>query len=292
MTRQVPIDVQNGVRNLLTRQSESTVSITGFSSASGGCINSGGKLTTTVGDFFLKWNDAKKLPGMFQAEASGLHLLHSTQAVRVPGVIGSAQEGSFQFILLEFIEGRISKNYWRQLGTDLAALHKVTSKVAGLDHSNYIGSLPQINSQKKSWIDFFISNRLEAQLNLITPVDSTLTRNFESLFKRLPELLVEEPYSLLHGDLWNGNLIATSEGNPCLIDPAVYYGNREAEISFTLLFGGFEDEFYAAYHEALPLQNGFQERVSIYNLYPLLVHANLFGASYLSQVKSIVKKWG
>ena len=292
MTRQVPIDVQNGVLRLLRQLTESAVAINDFSSTSGGCINSGGKLTTSVGNFFLKWNDAKKFPNMFQAEASGLNLLHSAQAVYVPKVIGTSIEGSFQFILLEFIEGRISEDYWRKLGTGLAAQHKVKSEMAGLDHSNYIGSLSQINTQQKSWIEFFINHRLEAQLKLITAIDSSLSKNFESLFTRLPELLPEEPHSLLHGDLWSGNLIATAQGRPCLIDPAVYFGNREAEISFTLLFGGFDDEFYATYHEAVPLQKGFRERVPIYNLYPLLVHANLFGGSYLSQVKSIIKKWG
>jgi fructosamine-3-kinase len=228
---------------------------------------------------------------MLQAEEKGLKILESAKAIRTPRIVGTATEGSYQFILLEFIEGLPSINYWRQLGEELAKLHQVTSEVAGLDHPNYIGSLPQINTSRKSWIDFFIINRLEAQLKLLSPTDKSLLRDFETLFKKLPELLVDEPHSLLHGDLWSGNLIATSTGEPCLIDPAVYFGNREAEISFTLLFGGFNDEFYDAYQAAFPLQRGFRERVSIYNLYPLLVHANLFGGSYLSQVKSILKKW-
>lgn len=292
MISPIPSDVQIGVRNLLELHTKSDVVLKDFSSASGGCINSGGKLTTSAGSFFLKWNSAQKLPNMFHAEANGLHILESSKAIHTPRVIGTSMEGHYQFILLEFIDGRSSANYWRQLGAQLAALHRVTSEVAGLDHSNYIGSLPQINTQGKSWINFFIANRLEVQLKLLSPADGTLIKNFESLFKKLPELLAQEPHSLLHGDLWSGNLIATAQGEPCLIDPAVYFGNREAEISFTLLFGGFDDDFYEAYQDAFPLQIGFQERVPIYNLYPLLVHANLFGGGYLSRVKSIVKKWG
>lgn len=291
MLSEIPIDVQNGALKLLRQKVESNAVLKDFSNAPGGCINSGGKLTTSAGHFFLKWNDSKRFPNMFQAEANGLKILRSAKAIHVPEVVGASVEGKFQFILLEFIEGRISANYWRHLGTDLAKLHHVTSDMAGLDHSNYIGSLTQINTPQKSWTDFFITNRLEAQLKLLTPIDSALLKNFESLFKKLPGLLVEERHSLLHGDLWSGNLIATSQGEPCLIDPAVYFGNREAEISFTLLFGGFDNEFFEAYHEAFPFKDGFRERVSIYNLYPLLVHANLFGGSYLSQVKSIVKKW-
>lgn len=292
MISQIPVDVQKGALLLLKPFSKLEPVLENFSSASGGCINSGGKLTTSVGNFFLKWNSAHKFPNMFQAEANGLKLLDSAKAIRIPKVVGTSVAGSFQFFLLEFIEGgRPTTKYWQQLGSGLARLHKVTSEVAGLDHPNYIGSLPQVNAQEKSWVEFFIHNRLEAQLKLLSPSDIALFENFESLFKKLPELLVEEPHSLLHGDLWSGNLIATSVGDPCLIDPAVYFGNREAEISFTLLFSGFNDEFYEAYHEAFPLQPGFRERVPIYNLYPLLVHANLFGGSYLSEVKSVLKKW-
>jgi len=292
MVNQIPNEVQEGVVNLLRQTSGSAAVIKDFSSASGGCINSGGKLSTSVGVFFLKWNSSQRFPKMFQAEAHGLNLLASAKAIRTPQVVGFSTVGSSQFILLEFIDGRPSTNYWQQLGTHLASLHRVTSEVAGLDQPNYIGSLPQTNTPRKSWIDFFITQRLEAQLRLLSSTDKSLLHQFETLFKKLPELLVEEPHSLLHGDLWSGNLITTSPGAPCLIDPAVYFGNREAEISFTLLFGGFDDEFYTSYHEAFPLQRGFRERVPIYNLYPLLVHANLFGGGYLSQVKSILKKWG
>jgi len=288
----IPVDVANNVLELLKHQRGTDVRLKDFSMASGGCINSGGKLTTSAGDFFLKWNSSQKFPNMFQTEARGLAILESSKTIRVPQVIGTSANGSFQFILLEFIESsRLSTTYWKQLGKNLAALHQVTSEFAGLDHSNYIGSLPQINTQRKSWIEFFIANRLEPQLKLLTSADRTLVKSFESLFKKLHNLLVEEPHSLLHGDLWSGNLITTSSGDPCLIDPAVYFGNREAEISFTLLFSGFDEEFYETYNEAFPLQHGFRERVSIYNLYPLLVHANLFGGGYLSRVKSILKRW-
>jgi fructosamine-3-kinase len=121
-------------------------------------------------------------------------------------------------------------------------------------------------------------------------ISLAISKKFESLFKNLPSILIEEKPSLLHGDLWNGNLIPDNNGSPCLIDPAVYYGNREIDLAMTQLFGGFTETFYKSYQNAFPLERGFQHRLEIYNLYPLLVHVNLFGQGYLSQVLSIINK--
>ncbi|MEL7006538.1 MAG: fructosamine kinase family protein, partial [Bacteroidota bacterium] len=146
----------------------------------------------------------------------------------------------------------------------------------------------------ESWIDFFIKERLEKQLRLAYSrelVDNNFLHKFRSLYLHLPNILINEPPSLLHGDLWSGNYLINSHGNASIIDPAVYYGNREIELAFTHLFGGFDSRFYQSYQEAWPLESGFENRMEIYNLYPLLVHVNLFGTSYLSGVLQVLKKY-
>lgn len=293
MINAIPTPVKQSALDLL-KKTGPDVTILDFSFIGGGCINNGGKLKTSAGTFFLKWNDAQQFPGMFEAEAKGLALLAAPNVIKIPTVAGFGSNGAYQFLLLDYIDsGQPSHNYWQQLGIQLASLHKNTQTHYGLDHDNYIGSLPQSNNKRTSCIEFFIEERLNPQLKLAQDqtkvVDSVFIKKFESLYRKLPSLLIEEKPALLHGDLWDGNLIADANGQPCLIDPAVYFGNREADLAMTQLFGGFSGEFYSSYHEAFPLQPGYQQRFDIYNLYPLLVHVNLFGESYLRQVESILK---
>lgn len=289
MLTSVPASIKEHLVNLLQAE------LKDFSFCSGGCINHGGLLNTSKGSFFLKWNDCKQFPGMFEAEAKGLKLLKNPSVIHVPEVVSVDSFDRFQFLLLEFIEEkRKSDLYWENLGHQLAALHKITSSKFGLDHNNYIGSLQQFNKQHTQWISFFIEQRLDIQLKLAIDsgkIKSDTIHQFQLLSKKLPSLLPEAQPSLLHGDLWSGNLITNEMGEPCLIDPAVFYGHREAEIAFTQLFGGFSKEFYHAYNNAFPLEPGFQERCDIYNLYPLLVHVNLFGGGYLSQVVSVLRRF-
>lgn len=232
---------------------------------------------------------------MFEAEAKGLRLLKEFSSIHIPEVINWFSELSFQGIVLGFVDSKgKSGSYWTQLGTGLAALHKNSSSSFGLDHSNYIGSLKQSNKASSSWTTFFIEQRLEVQLKLAIDsahLDHSNTKQFENLYQQLTSIFPEEKPALLHGDLWSGNVITTQGGEPCLIDPAVYYGHREAELSFTQLFGGFGNAFYDSYGETYPLTHGFNSRVDIYNLYPLLVHVNLFGGGYVQQVKSILKQF-
>lgn len=291
MVAHIPSDVLDGVKKLLGLHDSS--SIHNFSFSSGGCINNGGKIKTSTGNFFLKWNDQHRFPHMFEAESSGLILLQHQNAIRIPRVIGFDEKGENQFLLLEYIEqeGR-TNNYWGLLGTRLAALHNATATYYGLDHDNFIGSLKQFNHQHNSWINFFIEQRLNVQLRLA--IDSGhanpgWARRFDSLCAKLPSLLPEEKPSLLHGDLWNGNLIIDENGEPCLIDPAVYFGSREVDLAMTKLFGGFGEDFYSAYHDAFPLESGYEQRMDLYNLYPLLVHVNLFGGSYINSVEEILR---
>jgi len=284
------------IPSLLKKRIETSLKaeVTGFKPAGGGCINNGGELKTNQGSYFIKWNSVNLFPGMFDAEARGLRLLHSKRCISIPEVIQVNEGDSIQFILMEFVASdRTVKKYWELFGSGLAKLHKNSQSEFGLDHDNFIGSLPQQNGFRNAWVDFFIEQRLNPQLELAEKnhlMDQSSRNKFELLNKKLPEFFPVEPPALLHGDLWSGNLITNRNGEPCLIDPAIYFGHREAELAFTRLFGGFERAFYYAYHNAYPLQPGFEKRIDLYNLYPLLVHANLFGGSYFQQVKSILDR--
>jgi protein-ribulosamine 3-kinase len=276
-------------------ESRTRSTIVDFTFASGGCINRAGRLTTSSAVYFLKWNDLQKFPLMFEAEAKGLSLLRGSNALKIPEVIYSGNAGAFQFLLLEYIEeARKDRNYWKRFGSSLAALHASTSNEFGLDHDNYIGSLPQQNESSSSWTDFFSERRLGVQLQIARDarkIDHTLLGKFDAMIQKLPSLLPERPPSLLHGDLWSGNVMTASPGLPCLIDPAVYYGDREIDLAMTQLFGGFDEAFLGSYQEVHQLEAGYQDRFKLYNLYPLLVHVNLFGRGYISQVVSTINRF-
>lgn len=260
----------------------------------GGCINETVKVQCAEGVFFLKWNEQAP-EDMFAAEAAGLSLLEETGRVRVPGVLGHGKLHGKSYLLLEYLEpGRRIANYWQKLGRDLASLHQVSASRFGLFRDNYIGRLPQKNSEYLSWNDFFIENRLKPQVGLAYYnglISTAHLSQFEQFYPKLSSLLPPEPPSLLHGDLWSGNVHTSPDGSACLIDPAVYYGHREMDLAFTRLFGGFDPEFYFAYHEHYPLQAGWEFRSDIFNLYPLLVHVNLFGRSYLPAVERTLRHY-
>jgi protein-ribulosamine 3-kinase len=286
MAEQVPNDIVKDLeRNL-------PLKVLTFQEASGGCINHGGKLTTSKGPFFLKWNSAMSFPEMFEKEAKGLSILKSASAIQVPKVEFVSSVSQYQYLLLEYVASGFRKDdYWSQFGEQLACLHQITQVEFGLEHDNYIGSLAQINAISKDWIQFFIEKRLQVQIDLALKehlLPTNVISKFEKLFARMPDLLIPEQPSLLHGDLWSGNLMTTSNGMPCLIDPAIYFGHREVDLAMTRLFGGFDNSYMDSYHATYPPASGFKERLEIYKLYPLLVHVNLFGKSYLSQVVSIL----
>ena len=264
-------------------------------SIGGGCINETAKVKTSAGIFFAKWNDAKKYPGMLETEANGLRLLKGAAAISVPEVITPKTIGNTQYLILEYIDSAVKqKNFWIDFGKSLAKLHKNTSEKFGLDHDNYIGSLPQSNCQHLKWSEFFVLERLEPQIRLARNnkrIGNSILRQFGKLFSQLEKIFPEEKPSLLHGDLWIGNYMIGNKGKPFIIDPAVYFGHREIDLGMTKLFGGFSSEFYESYHEQFPLEKDWQKRTDICNLYPLMVHVNLFGGSYSSQIESTLRRF-
>ena len=261
----------------------------------GGSINDCYVLETTAGRFFVKTNAADRYPSMIAAEADGLKRLATTGAVRGPEVIAFGEEQDVSYLLLEHIDlGVMSERFWEASGQQLAALHRHTASTFGLDHDNFIGSLKQPNSPAADWPSFFMHQRLEPQLRMAREanrLDAGVAFRFERLFAKLEHLIPKDPPALLHGDLWSGNLLCDSKEQPVLIDPAVHYGHREMDIAMTRLFGGFDARFYSAYHSAYPLMSGWEERIDLCNLYPLLVHVNLFGGRFAAQVDAVLRRY-
>lgn len=283
------------VQHIINETIDEQPKVIGISPVSGGCIHNAQKVTTVKGNFFIKMNQASDL-NMFKTEYSGLELLASAGEINVPESIACGVRDGQAYLLLNFIDSSARKSsFWNDFGLALANLHKNhCNDRYGLSYNNYIGRLDQFNEFSEDWISFFIEQRLEAQLKLAFDngyIDRTYLTNCTRFYQKLPELLPVEPPSLLHGDLWSGNFMTGEEGQPVIIDPAVYYGHREIELSFTQMFGGFDRQFYRSYMEAYPLQPGFESRVEIYNMYPHLVHVNLFGPSYLGGVTPVIRRY-
>jgi fructosamine-3-kinase len=261
--------------------------VIGARALAGGDINQAHAVALDDGrEVFVKSN--RDAPAdMFAAEARGLAWLRDAGAVRVPAVV-AATAG---FLILELIRpGRPGRGFDDELGRALAALHRASPGTLGLDHDNFIGRLPQSNRAAARWSEFYWRERLEPQLRRATDAglaSPRLRAGFTRLHARLDERVgPDEPPARLHGDLWGGNLMCDEAGAPCLIDPAVYGGHREVDLAMMRLFGGFAARAFAAYDEAFPLADGHGERVPLYQLYPLLVHVNLFGGSYAASVAS------
>lgn len=269
--------------------------ITSKRPVSGGSINSAYLIDTDQGRYFVKVNSASRYPDMFEVEAKGLKLLSANTSLRVPRAWFYGEEGDEAFLVLEHIDtGSDSFDFNEQLAKGLAELHRTSHESFGLDYDNYIGSLPQRNHQHSQWADFFAQERLEPKMKMateagyFTPEDR---KRMDRLTSRLGQLVPREKPSLLHGDLWSGNHMVDDDGQPVLIDPAVYYGHRETDLAMMQLFGGFASSVFSHYNDAFPLEKGWQDRIDLHNLYPLLVHVNLFGGGYEGQVQSILKRF-
>ncbi len=285
----LPLALVADIEKLLTQISGKSAIISATHNLSGGCINQAVKVVYAGTAYFIKWNNNALLPNMFETEAAGLKLLASAGGMSTPDVLGFGQAGNYQYLLLSYVEaGPAGKQFWESFGQALAMLHKQSHSSFGLDHDNYIGSLPQHNQPAQSWSHFFQSQRIEPlaekaiSLQLIDHETAVL---LDELYRQLPDMFPAEPPALLHGDLWSGNFISDHLSKVVLIDPAVYYGHREMDLAMSLLFGGFDPLFYEAYNAVYPLEKHWRQRVDLCNLYPLLVHTLLFGSGYAHQLK-------
>ena len=258
---------------------------------SGGDINSVFLLNCIAESYVVKINRAAKFPGMFEAEAKGLQLLASTHSFKIPKVIAFGELDSWSYLTLEYIpQGRATSHFWDDFAEKLAVLHKTSRPQFGLDHDNYIGSLPQPNKPALTASEFYISQRLEPQLELATKKGFSFAK-LDRFYKTVSEVIPDDTPALIHGDLWNGNYLVSEKEEPVLIDPAVAFAPREMDLAMMQLFGGFPSEVFSAYNEVFPLTENWKDRVSLWQLYYLLVHLNLFGAGYFSQVSNILKKY-
>jgi protein-ribulosamine 3-kinase len=260
----------------------------------GGCMNDSVIFSTKSGkSFFIKTNN-NFTNDMFLCESNGLNELSKAKVIRVPEVIYVSED----FLILEnILQNTKSKTFWEDFGRAFAMLHKYSNKTFGFYEDNYIGSTPQLNvtseSESTNWTEFYFNQRLLVQFQLAEQkgyAGTQLRDAFLRLENKLDSILtgINSLPSLLHGDLWSGNFIPDELGNVCLIDPAVYYGHREADLAMTKLFGGFDNKFYDAYNEEFPLDDGYNYRENIYKLYHVLNHLNLFGSGYYQQAVSLI----
>ncbi|GAB7386881.1 fructosamine kinase family protein [Bacillaceae bacterium] len=267
---------------------------------SGGDISAAARVETGNGIYFVKWK--QNVPhDFFRKEAEGLQRLAEADALPVPRVLGhlSPSDGQPGMVLLEWIERDRAADEdlaSERLGEGLAALHRMHGKAFGLEADNYIGRLPQRNGWKENWAEFYRDKRLGVLAELAAQegrMDVTRARRMELLLSQLDRWLGGRDVapSLLHGDLWRGNWLVGPQGRPYLIDPAVSYGDRELELAFTELFGGFSARFYRAYRASYPLAAGYEERKPLYQLYYLLVHLVLFGEAYGPSVDRILRRY-
>ncbi|MEC5146269.1 fructosamine kinase family protein [Chitinophaga sp. 212800010-3] len=287
--------LQQQLSAALSEQLKVKIHINDAKNVHGGDINETFRIGTNEGYFFIKLNDAVRYPEMFAQEFAGLRELRAAQALTVPRPLAVGQVGGTAYLLEEFlIKGQASADFWEDFAVSLAKQHRVTRAHFGNPVFNYIGSLKQFNTPYSSWPVFYAFNRLLPLIRMAYDqkiVEKQLVQQVESLCRKLPQLFPAEPPALLHGDLWSGNFMVGSNGKACVFDPAVYYGHREMDLAMTRLFGGFDTKFYYAYQAAYPLAPGWQQRIGICQLYPLLVHLILFGGNYYSSIKEIVNSY-
>jgi fructosamine-3-kinase len=263
--------------------------------AYGGDINSCYKINCQGNNYFLKINDAVKYPQLFEKEAEGLKALSQFSGLTVPSVVYYGSNGRDQYLQLSWIESAKPKeDFWERFGTGLARMHQKAQPFFGWKDDNYIGSLLQHNKPFDNWPEFFVSQRIHPLVKKL--VDS---RHFSFHDLRLAEKFcltiknffpVETP-SILHGDLWSGNFMTAHSGYAAIYDPAVYFGHREMDLGMARLFGGFDSRFFHAYNDIYPLEKDWTERLPVTQLYPILVHAILFGGHYITNAKNIIRRY-
>ncbi|WP_413168358.1 fructosamine kinase family protein [Capilliphycus salinus ALCB114379] len=268
-------------------------------SVGGGCINQGYRLTDGDRSYFIKLNKASEI-GMFEAEALGVKQMWETDTIRVPKPICWGTEGNSAYIVMEWVEmgGRSNTEAMKEMGRKLAMMHQWSpgdnypgKHQFGWEINNTIGSTPQINTWTENWAEFWATHRIGYQVKLAKRRGGQFEQA-EVLIEKIPELLADhQPKpSLVHGDLWGGNASVTAEGEPVIFDPATYYGDREVDLAMTELFGSFSGAFYQGYNEVFPVDPGYERRKTLYNLYHILNHFNLFGGGYGSQANRMIQQ--
>lgn len=259
-----------------------------ISQVSGGDTSMAYRIDEKEHSYFLKYNNETPAD-FFKSEAKGLSLLNEAGEFSVPECLYYDKS----FLLLEWIDqGPKKEGFWSDFGRRLAQMHRNTWPKFGLNNDNYIGSLNQSNTNHVEWPSFFVYERLIPLLKLASQqgkLSASYLSKLELMEDRLKELIPKAAPALLHGDLWSGNYLSDANGEPILIDPAVYYGHPEVDLAFMKMFGGFPEELFLAYSEVSPIEQDFEKRVPIFNLYPGLVHLVLFGTAYLNSVEPGLK---
>ena len=276
--------MDKALKRLLAEHLGQELAADGARSVAGGCINEASAISLADGRrAFLKANNAAQV---LLAEREGLKALRQVEGLRVPQVLAFFEHEARSYLCLEFLDLDGPAN-WASLAEKLLALHQTVNSRFGFASDNVIGASPQINTWCESWSDFFWKYRLRFQLQLCAKNGYKLIEatELEDLCGRLLTSHDPDPV-LLHGDLWSGNKAFLASGEAVLFDPAVYFGDREAEFALMRMFGGFDQRFYQIYQEALPFPAGNQQRQPLYELYHWLNHVNLFGASYVPQVQA------
>ena len=272
--------------------------LTGTSPVTGGCIHTAlrveGETAAGKKSFFAKLNEAGK-GAMFAAEKDGLEAIGKAGAIRAPRVVAQGADDEQSWLVLEWLElAPLEGRGAGALGEALAAQHRIAQEKFGWARDNFIGSTPQVNGWSTDWLSFYRDRRIHTQLRFAAH-NRLPSRMIDRGERLLADIAVffgtySPARSLLHGDLWGGNAAALADGTPAVFDPAVYVGDREADLAMTELFGGFPKEFKAAYVTAWALDAGYGTRRDLYNLYHLLNHANLFGGGYVRQAEQTIEK--
>lgn len=299
--------------NSINKNTTSKFELINHKSIGGGCINQAYQLIGKDKSYFVKLNSASQVE-MFKAEAIALEEMYNTKTIIVPKPICYGMSGNNSYLVLEYLNlGRGNNQSWVVMGQKLALLHQFQCPPApnfqgekipnlgdlganseyrfGWHRNNTIGSTPQINDYCNNWADFFAEKRIGYQLKLGNRRGGNFT-NYQEITEKVRQSLANHypSPSLVHGDLWSGNVGFINEGEGTIFDPACYYGDREVDIAMTELFGGFPSAFYEGYNQQWPLDDGYKYRKNIYNLYHILNHFNLFGGSYESQAKKMIQQ--
>jgi fructosamine-3-kinase len=290
----IPKEIYKVIQNWFREQCLSE-EITHTQSIGGGSINSAFKITISDGSWFLKFNAAQAHPKMFESEYHGLKLMANSKTIRIPVPLYFYEGDQYSCILMEWIDQAArTSDFWTRFAQQLAQMHQCSEEYFGLDFDNYMGSLPQKNSKHDNFVSFFIHERLEPQVKLARDEGYIVRKHIqqcENLYLELPSIFPTEKPALVHGDLWSGNFMNDEQGNPVIMDPATYFGHREVDIAMTTMFGGFSQEFYSHYQNFFPMETGWESRLEYYKLYPILIHVNLFGYSYVGSFERVVSRF-